>query len=297
MADPNTPHEKERDAITGVETTGHEWDGLKELNNPAPRWWLIIFVVTIVWSVGYWVIYPAWPTISAHTAGIIEWTSHRQLAESQKELVEKRGAFATRIHTASLAEIRNTPDLYEFAREAGQAAFKQNCASCHGSGGQGSKGYPNLNDDDWLWGGKLEDIHHTISYGVRNNNPKSRNSMMLAFGRDGMLTSTQIRDVAAYVQRLHEGDKALKDDVFSRGEKIFADNCTSCHQAGGAGDRTQGAPRLNDAIWLYGGDNKTIIETITQGRGNAMPAWSERLDPDTVKELAIYVHSLGGAED
>lgn len=289
-------NKREKDKISGVETTGHEWDGLKELNNPAPRWWLIIFLITCVWSVGYWVIYPAWPTIESHTKGLFGYTTAQELAEGQHELTAIRSTYAKALHDTALQDIPNNKDLYEFTREAGLAAFKQNCVSCHGSGGQGSKGFPNLNDDDWIWGGKLTDIETSIRYGIRSTHEKTRLSMMTAFGKDGVLKKDEIVDVAAYVAALSGNDAAKNDERAVRGAVVFAQNCVACHGEKGEGNRELGAPRLNDALWLYGGDEKTLIETITNARAGAMPHWEGRLDDDTIKALAIYVHSLGGGE-
>lgn len=294
MVDPKKPVEK--DPFSGVETTGHEWDGLKELNNPAPRWWLLIFIATIIWSVGYWVVFPAWPTIEGHTKGLLGWTSAKQLAESQDKILAIRGKFAGELHNTSLDGIASKPELYEYARQAGLAAFKQNCASCHGSGGAGGKGYPNLNDDDWLWGGKLADIYTTIKVGIRSVHKDTRVSLMPAFGRDGMLKKEEVADLAAYVTELHNGDKAKKDDAYNRGAALFTQNCVACHGNNGEGNRDLGAPRLNDAIWLYGGDAATVTETITNARAGVMPTWEGRLDDDTIKALAVYVHSMGGGE-
>lgn len=293
MSDNKKP---EKDKFSGVETTGHEWDGIKELNNPAPRWWLLVFIICIIWSVGYWVVYPAWPTIEAHTKGAFGWTTKKELAESQKELLAIRGKFAGQLSATPLADISKDPQLFEYARQAGLAAFKQNCAACHGSGGQGGKGFPNLNDDDWLWGGKLDEIHTTLRVGIRSTHKDTRVSQMPSFGRDGILKHEEIEDVASYVEQLNKGDKAEQTEARTRGAKIFADNCAACHGNNGEGGRSVGAPRLNDAIWLYGGDKKSIVESITNAHAGVMPSWEGRLDDDTIKALAIYVHSLGGGE-
>lgn len=291
MAD-NTPMEK--DSVSGVETTGHEWDGLKELNNPAPRWWLWVFVVTVIWSVGYWVVYPTWPTLTGHTEGKWGWTQYAELKDRQGEIVVRREKYAERFHTASLDEISNDPELYEFARVGGAAAFKENCAACHGTGAAGGKGYPNLNDDDWLWGGTLDDIHHTIRVGVNSGHEDQRGTQMPAFGRDGLLTRAQISDVVEYAGKLHQGDAAEVTEAYTRGAAVFADNCASCHGAAGEGLTEMGAPRLNDEIWLWGGDRASIQNTVVNAHTGVMPAWESRLTEDTIKALAIYIHSLGG---
>lgn len=287
----------EKDSVSGVETTGHEWDGLKELNTPAPRWWLWVFLVTIVWAVGFWFLYPAWPTLSGHTAGSYGWTQHKQLRESRQEIAERRAGFLSRMKNQPLEDISKNRELYEFALAGGAVAFKENCAACHGTGAQGlAKGYPNLNDDDWLWGGTLQDIHRTIRVGVNSGHEDQRGTQMPAFGRDGVLQRGQIDDVTKYVLDLHMGDKAEMTAARTRGQKIFADNCASCHGKAGEGNAEVGAPRLDDEIWLWGGSEAAIHSTISGAHLGVMPAWENRLDEDTIKMLAIYVHSLGGGK-
>lgn len=287
---------REKDDVTGVETTGHEWDGLKELNNPAPRWWLWVFIVTVIWSLWYWVVYPAWPVAGGATKGTWEWTQYGELKKSQQEIYQRRAKYQEKFHTASLPEILTDSELYEFARVGGAAAFKENCAACHGTGAAGGRGYPNLNDDDWLWGGKLEQIHQTLKAGINSGHGDARGTLMPSFGRDGVLTRAQIDDVTEYVHDLHLGDKAPQTPAHLRGKQIFAENCVACHGEAGEGNRDLGAPRLNDEIWLWGGDKKSIHATITQARVGVMPAWEGRLSPDTLKALTIYIHSLGGTE-
>jgi cytochrome c oxidase cbb3-type subunit 3 len=282
---------KEIDKLSGVETTGHEWDGLKELNNPAPRWWLWVFIITVIWSVGYWVVYPAWPTLSGHTKGSFGWTQYEKLKQEQGEIDTKQQAWLAKFRKASFADIKKDPELYEFARAGGAVAFKENCAACHGTGAEGRKGYPNLNDDDWLFGGSMEAIYKTLKVGIRSPHPDTRTTMMPAFGRDGILKKDEIAAVADYVIGLNSNAANT-----GNGAKIFAENCASCHGAKGEGNRDMGAPKLNDAIWLYGNDRKTVIETISNARAGVMPTWENRLNEDTLRQLTIYVHSLGGGE-
>jgi cytochrome c oxidase cbb3-type subunit III len=289
-------HKIEKDAVSGVETTGHEWDGLKELNNPAPRWWLLTLVVTIVWSIGYWVVYPAWPVAGGNTQGTFGWSSQKQLVESQAEINAVRAAKMEKVAATDLSKIEKDPELSAFAKAGGAAAFKNNCAVCHGTGAQGGKGFPNLNDDDWLWGGTLEDIYTTLQYGIRSTHPDTRQSQMPAWGKDGLLTKDEINDVADFVIQLNKGNAADKTASYKKGKEIFAANCAVCHGENGEGMRAVGAPRLNDAIWLYGGDKATVVETITNSRSGVMPTWKDRLDDSTIKQLAVYVHSLGGGE-
>ena len=289
MVDPKKP--TERDALSGIDTTGHEWDGLKELNNPAPRWWLMVFFITVIWSVGYWVVYPAWPTLSGNTKGSIGWTSYKKLGEEQAEITARRGALAEQLHAKSLPVIQHDPQLYAFAVAGGKAMFKENCAACHGTGAQGGRGYPNLNDDDWIWGGTLDDIYATIKYGIRSGHDQARSSMMPAFGKDGILKREEVESVADYVLSLSSGKGAT-----DQGKAIFAQNCASCHGETGKGGRSFGAPNLADSLWLYGGDRASIIQQINNPRMGVMPTWESRLSDETIKQLTIYVHSLGGGE-
>jgi len=287
-------HNQHIDAETGIATTGHEWDGVRELNNPLPRWWLWLFYVTIVWSVGYWVVYPTWPLISTYSQGIFGWSSRESVGDELGQLRSLRAPMMTRLAQATPAEITTNPQLADFARALSKPAFAENCAPCHGSGGGGAKGYPNLNDDDWLWGGKLDDIVLTIRHGIRSADDKTRQGSMPAFGRDGMLKPSEIAAVAAYVRVLAKLSASTNETT--AGAKLFADNCAVCHGNDGKGKREFGAPDLTDAIWLFGSDTATIIEGITNGRGSVMPAWGNRLDETTIKALAVYIHSFGGGE-
>lgn len=290
MTDHN--NKKEIDEVSGVETTGHEWDGLKELNNPAPRWWLWVFYVSIIWSVGYWIVYPAWPTLSGATKGVAGWTQYEKLAKEQAEIAQRQKVYMDRFETATFDDIMNDEELYSFAVAGGRAAFKDNCATCHGSGGAGAKGYPNLNDDEWLWGGTIDDIHQTLRFGIRSGHDDEHYSLMLAFGKDGTLNRAQVNNVVDYVMGLADG----KSGADHPGHVVFQENCASCHGADGHGDRRQGAPNLADAIWLYGGDRDSIYKTVFYGRGGVMPYWQGRLDEQTIRQLAVYVHQLGGGE-
>lgn len=286
---------KDIDQPTGTEKMGHEWDGIEELNTPLPRWWVWIFAATIVFSIAYTIAYPAWPMLSTASQGVLGWSSHGQLDSQLK--VDERSKAATRlaIAQASMEQLVANPRLMQAAVEGGRSVFKTSCVQCHGSGATGAKGYPNLNDDDWLWGGDIAAIHQTITHGVRQpGDDVTRTSQMPAFGRDQMLTAGQIADVASYV-RLISGQRQ-QTAASTRGAKVFADTCAACHGADGKGNRTFGAPDLTDVIWLYGGDTAAIVETVTNGRQGVMPAWTTRFDPVTVKMLAAYVYSLGGGE-
>jgi len=284
------------DDVTGVETTGHEWDGIKELNKPLPKWWLYVFYASIVWAVAYWVLYPAWPTMNGYTTGML---GHSQRAAVAKSVADGKSAqekFRTAIAAKDVGEIRSDPELLRFAMAGGKAMFGENCAGCHGRGAQGFKGYPNLNDDDWIWGGSLNEIQHTIHYGVRSPHEETRDSAMPRYGIDGLLEPNQISDAAADVLSLSGKSDAGDGEAVKRGSEIFVEQCSACHGENGKGNRELGAPNLTDDIWLYGSSKDDVLTSIRTGRGGMMPAWNERLDPVTIKSLAIYVHSLGGGE-
>lgn len=286
---------KRIDETTGVETVGHEWDGIEELNNPLPRWWLWTFYATIVFAIGYCIAYPAWPLIHKGTEGVLGWTSRGELADELQAESSRKAPLLASLSKIPVERLPQSETDMRAAIAGGQAAFKVNCVQCHGSGAAGSKGYPNLNDDDWLWGGNLQEIEYTITHGIRQPGEKqTRFSLMPAFGRDGLLTEPQIQDVVSHVRTLSGLEKPSASS--SRGAAVFAEQCTSCHGVDGKGNRQFGAPDLADAIWLYGGDRATLIETITNSRQGVMPAWGQRLDPVTIKMLAAYVHSLGGGE-
>ncbi|PZA10623.1 cytochrome-c oxidase, cbb3-type subunit III [Rhodopseudomonas palustris] len=288
-------HEGEYDHVTGKTTTGHEWDGIKELNTPLPRWWIWTFYATIIWSIGYFIVYPAWPLMNGYTHGLFGYSSRAELDVDLAKLNQVRGEKMQALASASLEEIEKNPALLALARAKGKVVFGDNCAACHGSGAAGGKGFPNLNDDDWLWGGSLEQIEKTIKYGARSGNDDGHMGNMLAFGKDGVLTKEQIVEVANYVRSL-SGMSTRPGVDLAAGKQIFADNCVACHGEDAKGNPELGAPNLTDKIWLYGGDEATIIQTITNGRGGVMPAWIGRLDPTTIKAMAVYVHSLGGGK-
>jgi cytochrome c oxidase cbb3-type subunit III len=278
-----------------VGTTGHEWDGIEELNTPLPRWWLWVFYATIVWAIGYWVVYPAWPLVTSYTSGAFAWHTRSSVASQVAELQQERAPMMAKLSAASLNEIESTPELLDFARALGKRAFADNCAPCHGAGGGGARGYPNLNDNDWLWGGSLAQIDETIVHGARSGDDSGHQGAMPAFGRDSLLKPDEISAAADFV-RSFSGLPTTPGADLKRGAKIFADNCAVCHGPEGKGNREVGAPNLTDKIWLYASDKKTIMEGIINGRGGVMPAWGGKLDNATIKALAVYVHTFGGGE-
>ncbi len=291
----NSPggHDRDIDHLSGVETTGHEWDGIKELNNPLPRWWLWTFYACIVWAIGYTVLYPAWPLVSSATSGLLGYSSRVELEQTMAAVETANGAVVARIAEAPLEDILADPELARFATSAGASAFRVNCSQCHGTGAAGGPGYPNLNDDSWIWGGTIEQIYLTIAHGVRSpTDPDTRYNLMPNFGADGMLDREAIKEVAAYVASLSDIGGAATPE----GEQLFADNCAGCHGERGAGMSDVGGPDLTDKIWLYEGSLEAITAQIERPRHGMMQAWSEKLDDATIKELAIYVHGLGGGQ-
>lgn len=278
------------------ETTGHSWDGIQEYNKPLPRWWLMVFYATIIWGVGYTIAYPAWPGVRSATAGLLGWSTRGAVAEEISAQEAKLAPINEQLASVELTSIAGDPELNGYAQNAGAAVFRTWCAQCHGSGAAGAKGYPNLLDDDWLWGGSIEDIHTTITHGIRNeDDPDARYSEMPAFGRDGLLEREQIAAVSNFVMTL-SGEEPQDASLVEQGATVYADNCAACHAEDGTGDRFQGAPNLTDAIWLYGGDYATIHETVTNARFGVMPNWNTRLSEAEIRAVATYVHGLGGGE-
>ncbi|GAB4477508.1 MAG: cytochrome-c oxidase, cbb3-type subunit III [Erythrobacter tepidarius] len=281
---------KRIDQPTGTETVGHEWDGIEELNTPLPRWWLWTFYTTILFALVYVVLYPAWPMIDRATAGVLGWSSRGQLASEMSAAQAARAAVVGKIAATDIEQLPASPELMQAAIAGGAAAFKVNCVQCHGAGAAGSPGYPNLNDDDWIWGGTLSDIEYTITHGIRwESSDATRANFMPAFA--GVIEGVQVDALAGHVLSL--SGKAKPN---AAGAQLFADNCAACHGAGGEGMVAMGAPALNDAIWLYGGTAADVKRQILSPKHGVMPAWNERLDPVTIKMLAAYVHSRGGGQ-
>lgn len=277
------------------QTTGHSWDGIEEFNNPLPRWWLWTFYACIIWGLGYSIAYPAWPMVSSATAGVLGYSTRAEVAADIAAVEQSNEAINTKLASVELTEIAGNPELEGYAKSAGAAVFRTWCAQCHGSGAAGvqASGYPNLLDDDWLWGGAIEDIHATIAHGIRNEtDDDARYSEMPAFGE--ILEKEEIAQVANYVMSL----SGTADDasLAEAGAVVFEDNCAACHMEDGTGDRSQGAPNLTDAIWLYGGSYDKIAETVTYSRFGVMPNWNERLSEAEIRAVATYVHGLGGGE-
>ncbi len=275
-----------------VETTGHSWDGIEEYNNPLPRWWLWTFYATIIWGIGYTILYPAWPLLERATPGLLGYSTRQEVAREIQAFKEMNAEVEARLAAADLTALRDDPELYGYAVNSGAAVFRTYCSQCHGSGGAGAKGYPNLLDDDWLWGGDIESIAYTVRHGIRSRSDETRYSEMPAFGE--FLSDEEIAQVVAYVQSLAglDHDPALAGP----GQIVYADNCASCHGADGSGDRDQGAPNLTDAIWLFGDSPEDITYSVRYARNVEMPDWGGRLSDAQINAVAAYVHQLGGGE-
>lgn len=285
---------EERDPLTGQLTTGHEWDGIKELRTPIPNWWLITFIVTWVLAVGYLVLYPSFATTKSYAPGVLRWSSRNELTEATRQARQQQAIWRDQILATPIEQIERNEELRRFAVAGGQAAFNENCAACHGIGAVGQIGqFPSLIDDDWLWGGKIADIHTTIRHGIRSTSDAARVSEMPAFGE--ILSTQEIAATADYVLSFSDRSRDATRATMP-GAALYANNCASCHGVNGEGNRDFGAPRLNDAIWLYGGSRDAVIRQITQPRMGQMPAWESRLDEATIRMLAVYVHTLGGGE-
>ncbi len=290
------PTKIEKDAITGTDTTGHEWDGIKELNTPLPKWWLYTFYACIAWSLVWFALYPSIPGLSGYFGGILGYSERAELAKDLAAKAEAQAPMLNRIRQTGLDDIAKDSQLAEYAIAGGKAVFADNCAPCHGAGGSGRPGgFPVLADDDWIWGGTREAIHQTIRFGIRNGSDAARQSVMPRYGVDGLLTRPQIEDVADYVLTLAKPDAPLSEPA-KRGQAVFAEQCVACHGTKGEGNLELGAPRLSDAVWLYGGSRAQVVQQISNPRQGVMPGWAGRLDDASLKMLTLYVHTLGGGK-
>lgn len=286
--------ERELDPATQTETTGHEWDGIRELDTPMPRWWLLSFYGTIIWGIIYVILYPAWPLVSGATPGLLGYSSRGTVAAELAAAAAANAPLDNRLMAMDIDKVKDDPELLSFATAGGGAVFRNNCAPCHGAGGGGTaRIYPNLLDDDWLWGGTVSDIATTVTHGIRYEaDPDTRLSQMPAFGE--VLEPAQIDQVLNYVLSLSGADHDAA--LAKEGATVFAENCAACHGEDGKGGREVGAPNLTDQIWLYGGDPETIRHTIRFARYGVMPAFQSRLSASDIRKVAVYVNTLGGGE-
>lgn len=289
------PTKIEKDAISGRDTTGHEWDGIKELDTPSPKWWLYTFYACIAWAFGQFVLYPSIPYGTGYFHGLLGYSSRASVDADVGKLVAQRKGSMDKIAAASFDQIKADPALTEVAQTSGRITFAEDCQPCHGAGGGGNPGYPALAAGAWLWGGTLDDIQQTVTHGIRSADPDARQSAMPRFGADGTLKPAEIEAVADYVWSTFYGHPTTGQDV-SGGAKIFEENCVACHGDKGQGTREMGAPRLASHIHLYGDARQTIVNQVTLPHQGVMPNWGARLDPATIKSVTLYVHSLGGGE-
>ena len=277
------------DELTGRSTMGHEFDGIEELNTPMPRWWLWTFYLTIIWGIGYTIAYPAWPLISGATEGLLGYSTRGEVRAEIEAHDASNAGLVSELNAVDLAGFDPQSGLHRYAVARGASVFRAQCSQCHGAGAAGAIGFPNLLDNDWLWGGDLEEIVHSIRHGIRNDtDDDARYSEMPAFG--DLLEPSEIETLVTFVPSLSDADWE------SAGGVLFSENCASCHGERGLGDRATGAPNLADAIWLYGKDKASLTETIVNARFGVMPAWGQRLSEEDVRAVSTYVHALGGGE-
>jgi cytochrome c oxidase cbb3-type subunit 3 len=288
------PTKIEKDSVTGRETTGHEWDGLKELNTPLPKWWLYVFYACIAWAFGMFVLYPSIPYGTGYFKGLLGYSERRTVDADVARITAQRKGAMDRIAALDYPAIKADPALLAVAMTGGQAAFATNCQPCHGAGGGGRPGYPALAAGAWIWGGTLADLQQTITHGIRAADPDARQAAMPRFGADAMLKPDEIAAVTDYVWSKFYGHETTQDT--SAGAKIFAENCVACHGEQGQGNRAVGAPRLASKVHVYGDTRDAILTQVTLPKQGVMPSWNTRLDPATIKAVTLYVHSLGGGE-
>lgn len=288
------PTKIEKDSVTGRDTTGHEWDGIKELNTPLPKWWLYTFMACCAFALVWVILYPSVPGIRGYFHGVLGYSSRVAVDADTRALAAQRATVMDRMRDLPIGQVRQDPQLLAVAETEGRITFANNCQPCHGAGGAGGIGFPALAGDAWIWGGTLEAIQQTITHGIRSGDPDARVSQMPRFGVDGFLKPEQIQAVADFVMTLY--GKAPAGPATAAGAALFAENCAACHGEHGEGKREIGAPRLNSAVHLYGDSRATVVAQITNPRQGVMPNWNVRLDPATIKSVALYVHSLGGGE-
>lgn len=280
----------EKDPVTGTDTTGHEWDGIKELDTPLPKWWLTVFYATIIWAIGYWIVYPSWPSLSGYAKGMWETTNRLEHAKEMKAVASERKVWTAKFEDKEIGEIAQDAELLNYAMAGGRVIFADNCQPCHGSAGSGAPNFPVLADDDWLWDGTLEGIQQTIAFGIRSGHEEERVSEMPNLVADEIITAADAEQIADYVMSLGgQGGSAA-------GKDLYEENCASCHGEAGEGVGDMGAPRLADNIWLFKSGKEGVLAQIKKPKHGQMPAWTGRLSDTEIKQVSIYVHSLGGGQ-
>ncbi|WEX10818.1 cytochrome-c oxidase, cbb3-type subunit III [Chelativorans sp. AA-79] len=285
----------ERDPVTGKPTTGHEWNGIKELDNRVPRAVIFFLVATTLFSTVYWVLMPSWPLGVTYTKGLLGIDQRQTVEKVVQEAAAQRAAWTDEIARLGFAEITERPELMRIVRESGRTLFGDNCAACHGTDAKGNPGFPSLADDAWLWGGDPEIVAETLRIGINSTHPETRFAQMPAFGRDGILDRAAISSIVSFIRNNAEGIDdlgPLDAKGIEEGTQLFADNCAACHGAEGRGDPAMGVPDLMDDSWVTGSDRTTLIRIISQGRQGHMPHWENRLTETDRKILALYVTEI-----
>lgn len=283
-----------RDTVTGRMTTGHEWNGIEELDTPVPKVVFFFLALAFLFSLICWLLFPTFPLIATYTKGLLGVDQQQLVTDQVKEAAAERAGWENDILSKSFAQVQSDPALMQKVQETGRTLFQDNCAACHGVNATGGPGFPDLTSKTWLWGGDIDSIAETIRVGINSTADDTRVSQMLAFGREGILDHAKILDVVAYVRSL-SGASADAARV-EAGREVFAANCASCHGEAGKGMQDVGAPDLTDRFWIYGGDTQSIYTTVHGGRQGHMPHWEGRLSETSRKILALYVSTLVAAK-
>jgi len=298
----------ERDKYTGHMTTGHEWNGIKELNTPVPKVLIGFLIAGLVFSIGYWIVMPAWPLGDRHTKGTLGFDQRDFVEQQLRSSAEEKSVWSDQINQSDFRQIVESPELMQIVSQSGPALYEDNCAMCHGAMGDGALYFPRLNDQVWLWGGKPEEILHTLTVGINSRHKESRIALMPAFGDSGVLPDEDIEAIVVYLQSISgqtlsgqsvSGNSAAdsNENNAKPGEEKYGLYCAGCHAADGSGNSALGAPRLNDDYWIYGSDADSLKSTLMHGRNGYMPAWQSRLSLTELKILSLYVLSLANGKD
>ena len=284
-ADPHTGN-REIDPVTGYDTTGHDWGGIRELNTPFPKVALIALVITVIYSIIAWILLPAWPLGRDYTRGLLGLDQSEMAMESLGRVETRREAWLAAFNDPDFDKIATDEAQMASIVRAADRIYQDNCAACHGSAGLGGPGFPVLTDNYWLWGGGPRTIAETLRVGINTTHPEARYAQMPAFD---WMDRPDRQALAEYVAALPSGT-ADRDGAAAA---LFEENCTSCHGAGGEGGLMNGAPSLTDDAVIYGQNETSVMETLRNGRQGLMPYWSDRLSDAEINLLAIYVTRLG----
>jgi len=283
----------EWDPHSGHKTTGHEWNGIRELNTPIPKAVWFFIIVTHLFALGYWILMPAFPTGESYTKGLLGADDKTRVMTQRRDTALARADWLRQVEATPYEQLLTDPAVLARIRVEGAQLFGDNCAVCHGADGRGVEGFPSLADRDWLWGGKPETVAETIRVGVNSTHPQTRASEMIAFGAGGILDATQVANAADYVMSLSLPAFAQsKPDSVRAGRVVYEANCVPCHGPEGRGNQELGVPNLTDLAWVNGSDWESVYTVINHGRKGEMPSWEGRLSPAERKLLAAYVLDL-----